>query len=348
MGRNFAGCSKISIFVQKDRQMILNSQITSFVLEDVVLRLKTDAEGFVKDFSAFSQQELTLTDANIGIDRKSLYAWKKQGLLPYSGLPKKGGKGKNWGRFSFIELCWIRVLMEYRAVGISIERLQELTAALYPKGFIQQLYSKPIDNLSESLDSRTLELAKQKNLFQGDQLVITDNVIELFEELQFSLFSCLLYATMLSKKHYMLYIDSSGKIDLIDLDILIKDPLLGVMDFHKLLSNKSALFVNIRKIIADLSGTHEHFSKELNFGQIMSDSSVDFLKGLFKDGQVREVILRVNETGRPLAIIKRKMSMADLEKQVREVRKKGNYFDILIKTRDGDVKYFEHTEIIKL
>ena len=80
----------------------------------------------------------------------------------------------------------------------------------------------------------------------------------------------------------------------------------------------------------------------------MSDSSVDFLKGLFKDGQVREVILRVNETGRPLAIIKRKMSMADLEKQVREVRKKGNYFDILIKTRDGDVKYFEHTEIIKL
>jgi hypothetical protein len=146
----------------------------------------------------------------------------------------------------------------------------------------------------------------------------------------------------------MLYLDSQGKSDVVDLDALLKDPVLGVMDFHKLLSHTSALFVNFRKIIADLSGTNEHFSRDLNLGQVMSYSSVDILKGFLKEGQVRELIIRVNEKGRPLAIIKREMDIVDLEIQVRNARKKGNYFDLPVKIRDGDVKYYELTEIVKL
>lgn len=328
--------------------MILHSQISNFGLEEVAARLQTDPQGCMRDFAAFSAQDLTLSDAGIGLDRKILYAWKKQGLLPHAGLPKKEGRGKNWGKFSFIELCWIKVLMECRAVGVGIDKLKELMSFFYPTGYVKEFFSKPVENLTESLDSETLKLARKNNLINGNEIVVNEQMVKMIEELQFSCFSCLLFATMLSKKHYMLYLDSQGKFDVVDLDALLKDPVLGVMDFHKLLSHKSTLFVNIRKIIADLSGTNEHFSRELNLGQVMSDSSVDILKGLFKEGQVREVIIRVNEKGRPLAIIKREMDIVDLEKQVRNARKKGNYFDLLVKTRDGDVKYFEHTEIVKL
>jgi hypothetical protein len=329
--------------------MILNHQVSSFVFEEIALRLKTDAEGFIKDFSSFSDQNLTLTEAGIGIDRKVLYVWRKQGLLPHSGLPKKGGKGKNWGRFSFIELCWIRVLMEYRAMGVGIDKLKGIKDFFYPKGFLEAFFSKPIDDLSESLDSKTLERIKEKKLLNSNQQVVfTDEIVTLFHQIQFSLFSCLLFATMLSKRHFILYLDGKGMFDVIDLDEVLKDPIEGVMNFHNLLSKQSALFVNIRKIIADLSGTNEHFSKKMNFGQMLSDSSVSLLRDQFKDGQIKEVTLRVGEKGRPLVVIKREMSMEDLEREVRKVRKKGNYSDVLVKSRDGNVIYFEHSEILKL
>jgi len=328
--------------------MILHNQIANFGLEEVAARLQTDAQGFISDFGAFSAQDLTLSDAGIGLDRKLLYTWKKQGLLPHAGLPKKRGRGKNWGKFSFIELCWIKVLMECRAVGIGIDKLKEVTSFFYPTGFIKEFFSKPVENLAESLDPETLKLAQQKNLIKGDEIVINDQMIKMMEQLQFSLFSCLLYATMLSKKHYMLYMDSHGKFDVLDLDTPLRDPIVGVMEIYKLLSQETVLFVNIRTIIADLSGTHEHFSQNLRLGQMMSDSSVEILKDQFRDGQVKEVTIRVNEEGRPLAIIRSKMDIKDLEKQVRRLRKQGNYCDLVVKTRDGHIKYFEHTEIIKL
>ena len=249
------------------------------------MRLQTDAQGFISDFGAFSAQDLTLSDAGIGLDRKLLYTWKKQGLLPHAGLPKKRGRGKNWGKFSFIELCWIKVLMECRAVGIGIDKLKEVTSFFYPTGFIKEFFSKPVENLAESLDPETLKLAQQKNLIKGDEIVINDQMIKMMEQLQFSLFSCLLYATMLSKKHYMLYMDGHGKFDVIDLDTPLRDPIVGIMEIYNLLRQKTVLFVNVRAIIADLSGTHEHFSQNLRLGQMMSDSSVEILKDLFRERQ---------------------------------------------------------------
>jgi hypothetical protein len=327
---------------------MLNSQVISFGLEEVMKRLISGDPQFYKDFESFSVKQITLKEAAIGIDRKVLYSWKKQGLLPHAGLPKKDGKDKSWGRFSFIELCWIRLLIELRSVGIGIDKLKEMTSFFYPEEFTRAFFSKKIDNLNESLDKETINRAIEQKILDGNSVVVNEDALKVFEGLQFSLFSCLLYATMLSKKNYILYLDGNKNFEVMDLDDLLKDPVLGVMEFHKLLGKESVAFVNIRKIIADLSGTHEHFSKTMNLGQLMSDSSVKFLRELFKDGQVREVVIRVNETGRPLVIIKREMSILELENQVRKARKKGSYFDLLVKTRDGDIKYFEQTEIIKL
>jgi hypothetical protein len=153
---------------------------------------------------------------------------------------------------------------------------------------------------------------------------------------------------MLSRRNYVLYADGHGKFDILDLNQLVADPIAGIMDFNMLLNTDSVVFVNIKKIIADLSGTNEHFSKDLQLGQIMSDSSVKSLKELFKDGQVKEVTIRVNENGRPLASIKREMKLKDLKGQLKDLRKKGNFCDMVIKTRDGHLQYFEHTEIVKL
>jgi hypothetical protein len=68
--------------------MILHSQISNFGLEEVAESFQTDPQGCIRDFAAFSAQDLTLSDAGICLDRKILYAWKKQELLPHAELPK--------------------------------------------------------------------------------------------------------------------------------------------------------------------------------------------------------------------------------------------------------------------
>jgi len=347
LAENLEDDTKLSKFVYMKGQNILKGEILAFTLEKIEARIKNDFLGFVTDFEAFSARKLTLTDADLGLDRKTLYNWKKQGLLPFTDGPSDKGKNKIWGRFSFIELCWLKMLMEFRTVGLGIDKLKEIKALFYPEGFVELLFSKPIENLA-LLPDEVYQIAEEKQLLKQGKLLISDTVKEEFKKIQFSLFSCLLYATMLSKSNYLFYADGDGKFDVIDLNHLMCDPIEGMMEFHKLLNTKSVVFVNIRKIIADLSGTHEHFSRDLHFGQMLSDASVNTLRALFKDGQVKEVVIRVNENGRPLAWIKRELGMDELEKEVRKIRKRGNFCDLVVKTRDGKVQYFEHTEIVKL
>ena len=329
------------------RQKILKSQVESFSLDLISKRILEDPEGFFKDFEAFSIRNLTINDAALGLDRKTLYSWKKHGLLPFSGTPSKGGKGKSWGRFSFIELSWLKLLMELRQVGIGLDKLKEMNAFFFDEDFIENFFRKPIEDTNK-LPEDSIRKLSEKQILKDGKVHVTEEIKKFFEEIQFSLFSCLLYSTMLSRSNYVLCADGKGKFDVVDLNQLTNDPIIGVMDFHRLLNTDSVVFVNIKKIIADLSGTHEHFSKELNLGQILSDSSVNALKDLFRDGKVKEVTFRVNEVGRPLVWIKREMKMEDLKKELKDMSKKGNYCDLVIKTRDGQVQYFEHTEIVKL
>ena len=330
-----------------NRQNILQSQVGFFSIGFVSKRILEDQKGFSKDFEAFSMRNLTITDAGLGLDRKTLYSWKKHGLLPFSGYPSKGGKGKAWGRFSFIELCWLKLLIELRQVGIGLDKLTEIKVFFFSEKFIDRFFENHID-LTDKLPEDSIRILSEKQIIKEGKVNVTEEIKKLFGEIQFSLFSCLLYTTMLTRSNYVLYADGHGNLDVVDLNQLMADPIAGVMDFHRLLNTDSVVFVNIKKIIADLSGTHELFSKELQLGQTLSDSSVTALKELFKDGQVKEVTIRVNESGRPLALVKREMKIDDLKKELKDIREKGNYCDLVIKTRDGQVQYFEHTEIVKL
>jgi hypothetical protein len=75
---------------------------------------------------------------------------------------------------------------------------------------------------------------------------------------------------------------------------------------------------------------------------------VQYIKKLFLDNQVKEVTIRVTENERPTVFLTRAMELSELQKEVYALRKKGSFRDIIVKTRNGNVQYFEKTDIIKL
>lgn len=321
--------------------------VKSFNLESVLLRMQTDFAGFVQNLEVFSNRSLTITDANLGIDRKLLYTWKKQGLLPFYEEPVENTDKKNWGRFSFIEVAWLKTMVELRMVGVGIEKLKEIKQFFFRESFLEEFFSIKVADV-ESMAPQIIEEADAKGLLENGFIKLTPEVKKLLNQLQLSLFSVLLYSTIMSRNNYLLIINGKGDTDVLDLNQLLSDPINGMMEVHQLLSNETVAFVNIRKIIAELSDSNEYFSQNLKLGERMSEASLSIFRQFFAENKVKEVKIRISEKGRPMVWVTKNKDLVSLENEVRRLTKKGKYYDVQIKTRDGKVQYFESTELIKL
>ena len=152
---------------------------------------------------------------------------------------------------------------------------------------------------------------------------------------------------MMTRANHSLVITTDGKIEVIDLNLLVRDSISELPKLHTFLSDNTIACVNVRKVILELSGTHEHFSKT-DIGAMVSEKSVNALRKLFLDNNVKEVTIRISENGVATASIKKDMDLAEMQKEIYDLRKKGNFKDVIIKTRDGNIQYFEQIELVKL
>jgi hypothetical protein len=316
---------------------ILKEEIESFQLDNMRNVLSETPEVLFGNLMKMAERKLKVTEMGIGFDRKLLYAWKQHGLLPFSH------DDKSWNRFSFIETCWLKILLEYRSIGVGIEKLKMLKEFFFKPNFIKEF----IESANKLIDEPTSEVDLKKKLGIAKKVEISDEVIKAYESIQLSLFSLYLYSIMMTRANHSLVITANGEIELIDLNLLIGESITEIPKLHSLLSDNTIACVNVRKVILELSGTHEYFSKT-EIGSMVSEKSVNAIRNLFLDNKVKEVTIRVSENGIITASIKKDMDLAEMQKEIYDLRKKGNFKDVIIKTRDGNIQYFEQIELVKL
>lgn len=76
-----------------------------------------------------------------GVARDLFLYWRKKGLLPF--FPKGA-----WARFSFAQLIWLRMLVDLRDFGYSLQNMQRLAAYLFQRAYEDHL---PEHNLTVAL-----------------------------------------------------------------------------------------------------------------------------------------------------------------------------------------------------
>ena len=223
--------------------------------------LETDQTSFIKYISIFSGRNLTITKAEIGIERQQLFKWKKLGLLPYR--TKIDASSKFWNKYSFIELCWLRVLYTLRKQGVGIDKLKKIKEHLFSTSYLNEIL--PIIDVEElkKITPNFIEHAKESGLIIKNKFQPITFDSDVFEDTQFSFFSTLLLSTMLLKKTQVLYFDESEKFGVINLDDVSKQPLAGINEFLDILSSPSIVTVNIATIISFITLNHKQFSKAL-------------------------------------------------------------------------------------
>jgi hypothetical protein len=325
--------------------MIGLDQIPSFNIDDISARLSKDPVRVFKDVAAFYKREISISEVGIeGIDSKILYVWKKQGLLPFY---EENSEKRIWWRFSFIEICWLKVLVELRKVGIGMQKLQELTEYFYSKHFIEEYVRNAMTNMDSIAKFLPEGFYDQEKERKGEENVEA-GLRKLFEELRISRFSLLIHAIILEKMNYALYFDEKKNFRILDIDEIDTVNKKDSFQLRDLLQQHTIVFLNIRRVVADVSNTHEYFSKKTEIIDRISKSSIEYLRRQFEENSVHEVTIRSNDGGRPTVYITRKMNFSEMGKAIADLKKSGTFRDVVIKSRDGRIKYFELTELIKL
>jgi len=308
----------------------LKESIAYYTLNNFLLDLKRNPEEVFSFMEQLANRELTISETVIGVDRKLLFTWYKQGLMPFK-------RNEKWSRFSFIECCWLRFIIELRSVGIGLEKIKKIKESLFPQSFFTEV---EFDNT----------LFKQiTGNFPDKNDKITEEIEEvLVNELQLTYFSAIIYSIIMFRDNFCVLIDSSEEIEIIDVNDFLEDIFKAVPEWIDIFNNKSLAIVNLKKIVADLSGTHEYFSKKLDVDFKMSENAVEKIKSMFLSNNINEVTIRVTENGKPTLFVKKDMEIKELQRYVHSLSKKGTFRDIIVKTRDGNIQYFETTDIIKL
>ena len=291
-------------------------------------------------YSQFDQIMGSLTDRKLsvkdtGIDRKLLYTWKKEKIVPFADAD-------GWRRFNAIELCWLKLVVKFRSVGLSLDKIRNLKDFFFDDSFLDEV----IVDLKKIENQNTINFnLLKKNLIDANGKFTEDAKKEL-KKIEASRFSFLLMNMFMERANMYLYFDSTGKIECIDMN-----EYTNIIDFHKifdLITEESVVLINIRKVITDIIGSEEEFEKKSTLSNLISEPSIDLVKNLFIENNVKEVTIRVTENGRPTVLLKKEMGISELQKEIRNLNKKGIFKDVFLKTRDGNVQYFEQTELIKL
>lgn len=293
--------------------------------------------------SAFSNRNYTISDikdrAGEAMDRKLLYSWKERGLLPFD-------KESGWGKFNFVELVWLRLVMELREIGLGLERILVLKEYYFnDDNYLKELYQHFLSNSAANLAH------------------LINTVSEGGKELSFETFSRTInretsnrlshhiIGIVLNRDNICLCINLDGKIELYELGRMLKEARNSEIErfpaWYEVLSSRSNITVNLTSIIAEISQTHELF--EIKEDQLIIRQSAEaIIKRLFTDKQIVEVTIRMTNREEPLVYIKRKLTFKELNQKINDLQRKGVFRDMTIKSRDGKVQSFESVDIIKL
>lgn len=249
------------IFVNVDIQNSNEAELQGFDFGPYLRLFQSDLSGFLGFLDELAERKHTLSKSGVVLERQLLFAWKKNGLLPF--LTKVDANKKTWNRFSFIELSWLKVLIALRKQGVGIDRLKKIKEGLFPDNFLKEVLTiAPLDQLL-GIDSALSELLREMGISNASDLKNVEIPSDVLEKLQFSLFFCILFSSLIISSRMVIYIDQEASPGVINLDEMRSSPIAGMADAYELLSKPSIITINISTIIVELVKTVDFSSKWL-------------------------------------------------------------------------------------
>lgn len=294
---------------------------------------KLDWEGFVRRVHSpiFSVSQL-------GISRQELHYWKKNGLLPSSG-----GNNQVWTRISFFEYAWIKLVVELRQLNIPLETISALRENL------MKLDDADIDSVFELFINQNansgIDMPDKEDFIKF--LKMNPGLIKEQLKNQFNEFIFLLIGVIVNRKTAYLLVKKNGDNSIMLLPETFRNPAFYA-EYHAFIE-ESYVSIPLHKLLNDFLADEKikPSSVQAIFG--LTEKETIVLELLRKEG-IKELRIRFNKKmkGELLIEVVEEKQVAIIKSKVEKLLAKGKVQDIRLYAEDGNLKFAEITNKIKL
>jgi DNA-binding transcriptional MerR regulator len=274
---------------------------------------------------------------DLGVDRNTFSYWLEKGLIPFR--EKKSSEG--WRKFSFLECIWLKVILEFRDLGIGVDKIKMIKDTL----FCTRAYA---EILVEAVNKGTLSHVLSEDQIQMVKSASLDKVAMEVENTDLSVFDIFIVTALITKQGYGIGVGKDGGIHLIPVgrrknEVTSKNVLQRLQD----LLSGSFVMVNIWPLILDLLFKEGIKVSAQLTNQILSAKELDILSAI-RSGNYSEISVKLNKGGEPVHLeLKKEGVDHNTLRKLYAYLGRGKYNHISFKTKDGYVINYEETQIIK-
>jgi len=299
--------------------------------------LENDSAGLMEYMDRLIARKFYIGDT--GINRKTLKDWENNGLLPYEYLEE------GWRKFSFIEWVWLECILEFRQLGVSLEKIREIKKQLFdidPEEVF--LYFK------QQTEGYKGKIDNKENAIAGyNQPDLTPEMKQQWvQNLQLSPF--FIYVVFLLSKEPNLCIAYNNS-------NFCSFFIMGGVDKSIKKANDTAVtnlvkdsfvVLNLKKVLTKIFQKPELRHNDNFILDFLSPTEKKILDQI-RDTNAKEITLTFDRENNPthIKVNRNQISKETLNKVARYL-KKGNYQTIEFTTRDGQLIKYEETDTIKL
>jgi DNA-binding transcriptional MerR regulator len=272
------------------------------------------------------------------VARKNLHHWQNFGLLPYPN------EEEGWAKFSLVEYIWLKMITELRAFGVRLEKIKEIKSQLFDYKIedFKTFFLSSLETYEGEINQKEMVI----NMFKRKD--IPDKFWEqAFAQMQISNFSILILQILILSQNFCLIIDEENKCSFITLGKIHREKRAKNEEHLNSLLNKSFTLINIRKIITQFF-ENEKINHENEYLISFLNKNEKEIINKINEGQVKEIKISFRDDKPTVLKLTKSIKIEDAVNKMSRILKKGAFQEIVIKTTDGKLTYYEQTDIIKL
>jgi DNA-binding transcriptional MerR regulator len=310
--------------------------LMDFDQEQIIQILNRNPEEFAGLIEPLSDKRYHLKQ--LDIDRNTYLNWEKLDIIPYERTHK------GWRKFSFIECVWLRIIQDFRSLGVGLEQIKKVKQSFWPDESIEK-----IKDMYHQAVQREVRLENKNEILEifTNPDIPKEMWADVISQYQMDYFGLTVYSTIISKATVNIAMNKYGEIDVLVTSNIPTAIQNEQIKLHSKILKDSFVLINLSNIILQISTNEKVRIEPSALIHIISSPELEILNAI-KSGKYSEITIDVSG-GEPTHIkFKQNLITPEIINKVAPFLRKGQYTDIHLKSRDGKLITFSETKHTKL
>ncbi len=278
------------------------------------------------------QFEKMFTPKDLGISSRALHNWSENDLL----MDKERAYDMNH-KFSFVELIWLKIILELRGFGFPLKKIKTVKRWLVEKKtFAEILNCKTDQEIVNSFCQMSAKKYPDRALVE--EAILNPSILKKIKNKKFTVLQFLLYGYFRERNNSVIVITNEG---------LAAPVFDGVISgaLAKALDKQSYITIPVYKLILNFIEDEKNF-KFIPRTEIFNKTELQILENI-RSGDFKTLTIHFKNE-KPVMIVAEKPVKIEKEARLSEILLKRGYEKIEVVTQNGKLSYSTITEKIIL